>query len=273
MVDHVPSVLDRSSTNEVRLDDGVIQRGSPMPYYFQLIAYIEEKIRSRQWTPGQLLPSEQEFCDRLGISRTVVRQAVAKLESKCLIVKQNGKRSSVAYPKYEGGLMQSLCGFHEDTVASGQRPAARVLGLDVAPADLEVAEALGLREGDPVIVLNRLRYLEGEPEGVEVTYLPEELCPGLVFEDFATHSLYELLERKYGLEMVSGTRTIEAVRAEHAYAVLLGVKTGSPMLLLKGIGYLADGRHFEYFEARHRGDRSKFRVQVVRGPSAPQPPG
>ena len=166
--------------------------------------------------------------------------------------------------------MQSLCGFHEDAVASGQKPAAKVLGLGVKPAHAEVAEALGLKEGDPVIVLNRLRYLDGETEGVEVTYLPESLCPGMVHEDFSKHSLYEVLERKCSLEMASGYRTIEAITAEHNYAELLGVKTGSPLLLLKGVGFLADGRRFEYFVARHRGDRSKFRVRVVReSPSRP----
>ena len=76
--------------------------------------------------------------------------------------------------------------------------------------------------------------------------------------------MYELLERKYGLRLASGYRTIEAITAEHIYAELLGVKTGSPLLLLKGIGFLADGRPFEYFVARHRGDRSKFGVRVVR---------
>jgi GntR family transcriptional regulator len=252
------------------LDSGIIQRHSPIPFYFQLATYIEEKISSRQWTPGQGLPSEAEFCRDVGLSRTVVRQAMTSLESKNLIVKHEGKRSTVAYPKFEVGLMQSLCGFHEDAVASGQKPAARVLGLGIKPAHAEVAEALGLKEGERVIVLNRLRFLDGETEGVEVTYLPEYLCPGLVHEDFSKHSLYEVLERKCGLEMASGYRTIEAITAEHNYAELLGVKTGSPLLLLKGVGFLADGRRFEYFVARHRGDRSKFRVHVVRvSPSGP----
>ncbi len=248
----------------VQLDSAIIQRSSPVPLYFQLAAYMEEKISSKQWAPGQMLPSEEKFCRNLGVSRTVVRQAMASLESKHLIVKRDGKRSTVAFPKFEVGLMQSLCGFHEDAVASGQKPAASVLGLEVRPANAEVAEALGLREGDPVIALNRLRYLDGEPEGIEVTYLPESLCPGLIHEDFSRHSLYELLEGKCGLEMASGYRTIEAISAEQAHAELLGVRTGNPLLLLKGVGFLADGRRFEYFVARHRGDRSKFRVRVVR---------
>jgi GntR family transcriptional regulator len=265
-----PDSARRSSKSEhseagcVELDSAIIQRQSPVPFYFQLATYMEEKISSKQWTAGQMLPGEEKFRRILGVSRTVVRQAMASLESRHLIVKRDGKRSTVAFPKFEVGLMQSLCGFHEDAVASGQRPAAKVLDLSVRWANAEVAEALGLREGDRVIVLNRLRYLADEPQGVEVTYLPESLVPGLIHEDFSKHSLYELLERKCHLEIASGYRTIEAITAEHAHAELLGIRTGSPLLLLKGVGFLADGRRFEYFVARHRGDRSKFRVRVVR---------
>lgn len=271
MIEQVATVLPRQKAPaqcRVQLDPGIIQRSSPLPLYFQLAAYMEEKIRSRAWVAGQVLPSEEEFCVKLGISRTVVRQAVAGLEAKSLVVKQSGKRSCVAFPKYEGGLMQSLRGFHEDTMASGQKPAVKVLDLKVIGATAEVAASLGLQEGDPVIMLNRLRYLDDEPEAVEVTYLPERLCPGLAQEDFSNHSLYELLEHKYGLEMDSGRRTIEAVAADRTDARLLGVRTGSPLLVLKGIGILANGRQFEFFIARHRGDRSRFRVQVMREPAA-----
>ena len=245
-----------------------LRRESPVPLYYQVATYVQQKIASREWPPGHELPSEGEFCRTFGVSRTVVRQAISSLVANDLITKHDGKRSTVAHPKFEVGLMQSLCGFHEDAVASGQKPAAKVLGLGVQPATREVALALNLREGDAAIVLRRLRYLDGEPEGVEVTWLPESLCPALVHEDFSSHSLYELLEHTCCLVLASGYRTIEAVSAGQDCAELLGIQPGRPVLLLKGIGYLADGRPFEYFEARHRGDRSKFRVRVVRTPPA-----
>jgi GntR family transcriptional regulator len=59
---------------------------------------------------------------------------------------------------------------------------------------------------------------------------------------------------------VQGKRTIEAIRLDHKEAALLGLRTGSPALLLKSIGQLEDGRPLEYFVAKHRGDRSKFEV-------------
>ena len=59
---------------------GVIQQRDPVPYYFQLSTYIAARVKSGDWRPGQFLPSEQEMCGTLGISRTVVRQALVDLE-------------------------------------------------------------------------------------------------------------------------------------------------------------------------------------------------
>lgn len=242
----------------------IVKHNIPIPYYFQLSNYIEGKIKAKEFEPGQLMPSEQEICEKLDISRTVVRQAMADLERKGLITKQSGKRSTVSYPKYQGSLMQNLRGYYEDAVSKGQKPTTRVLKLGVVPAEGEVAEALKLNEGEPVIMLNRLRFLDGDPEVLVVTYLPESKCPGLVREDLTNQSLYELLARKYGLVIAQGYRSVEAIALERADAKLFGVQPGRPALLLKSVGLLEDGTPLEYYVAKHRGDRSQFQIYLVR---------
>lgn len=249
------SIFDRSE---------IVRHDSPIPYYFQLASYIEQEIKAKHLVPGQLMPSEQEICERLGISRTVVRQAMSSLERKGLVTKQSGKRSAIAYPTYNGSLMQNLRGFYEDAVSKGQKPTTRVLELKVVPAQTDVAEALKLNEGEPVTVLNRLRFLDGEPEVLVVTYIPESKCPKLVHEDLSNQSLYELLSRKYGLVIARGYRTVEAIALARADAKLLGLPAKSPALLLKSVGLLEDGTPLEFFVAKHRGDRSKFHIDLVR---------
>lgn len=260
-----PRVPRRSAREHTVVLDGseIVDHKSPLPLYFQLSSYIEQKIKGRKWLPGQLLPSEQEICTATGVSRTVVRQAMAQLEQDGLVSKQSGKRSSIALPKYEGDLMQNLRGFYEDAVAKGQKPFTEVLSLKVVPAAPEVAIALGLSQGTPVVELNRLRYLDGDPEVLVVTYLPESKCPDLLKEDFANESLYRLLARKYRYRIAQGFRTIEAIALNRAEAKLLGSRIGTPALLMKSIGLLADGTPIEYFIAKHRGDRAKFNVKIV----------
>lgn len=242
-----------------------IKRDSPVPYYYQLAQYIEQKIKSKQWLPHQLLPSEQEMCSRLEVSRTVVRQAIDYLANQGLIIKQNGKRSSIAGLKYAGDLMQNLRGFFESAIAQGRTPTSQVLELEVIKASAEVANALRLNEGEPVIKLKRLRLLDGEPTVLVVTYLPEYLCPSLLHEDFTNQSLYGLLAQKYDLIVAEGVRTIEATAATPVEARLLGVPLGYPLILLTSVGFLENGIPLEYYIAWHRSDRSKFEVHLLRG--------
>ncbi len=240
--------------------EGVVQHASPIPYYFQFCAYAETKINAREWRPGQLFPSEQELCEILGVSRTVVRQAMSELKRKGLIQKQNGKRSVIAVPQYEGGLMQTLRGLYQDVEQKGKKLTTRVLQFKVVEADAGVAEALRLSIGERVIRLDRLRFIDDAPEVYVSTYIPEALCPSLVNEDFTAQSLYHVLSTKFGLNIVQGKRTIEAITLNREEAALLGLRTGSPALLLKSIGQLENGTPLEYFVAKHRGDRSKFEV-------------
>jgi GntR family transcriptional regulator len=242
----------------------IVKHDSPIPYYFQLSSFIEQEIKAKRLLPGQLMPSEQEICEMLSVSRTVVRQAMANLEHNGFIAKQSGKRSAISYPKYNGGLMQKLQGFYEDAISKGQRPTTRVLELKLVPAEGELAEALKLSEGEPIIKINRLRFLDSEPEVLVVTYIPAAKCPNLIREDLTDQSLYKLLSHKYGLVISQEHRTIEAIALDRADAKLLGLPPKSPALLLKSIGLLEDGTPLEYFVAKHRGDRSKFHIDLVR---------
>jgi len=242
----------------------VIQRDSPVPYYYQLEVFLRERIKKGTWKPGQQIPSEAELCAAYDVSRTVVRQALNELVQEGVLYRRKGKGTFVAEPKIRESLVQHLTGFYEDTVAAGLQPSTKLLAQKVIPAPPKIAEALGLKEGDPVIMIDRLRFVHGEPIVLVVSYVPYRVCPELVNEDVSTQSLYAILERKYGLELVYGRRTLEAVAATKEEAELLEIDEGDPIVLLRSISYLKDGGPIEYFKARHRGDRSRFEVELFR---------
>ncbi len=243
---------------------GAISKDSPIPLYFQLKELLRQEMESGRWLPGQQIPSEPELCEAFGVSRTVVRQALRELEYQGLLYREQGKGTFVAQPKISESLMQDLSGFYEDTVSKGLAPVTQVLRQEVQPASKKIADYLQIEPGDKVIVIERLRSVGSEPIVLVTTYLPYDLCPDLVNEDLSTQSLYALLEGKYGLLLSHGRRTIEAVAANQYEAEHLHIKVGSPLVLLNSVSYLKDGRPIEYFHAVHRGDRSRFEVEVVR---------
>lgn len=74
----------------------IVDRNSAIPIYYQLKRYFKEQIETGQLTPGDQLPTEAELCDRLGISRAPVRQAMAELAREGLIYRRAGAGSFVA---------------------------------------------------------------------------------------------------------------------------------------------------------------------------------
>ena len=124
-------------------------------------------------------------------------------------------------------------------------------------------DALALTESSRTIKIGRLRLLDDEIMLFVETYLPHELCSGLGDLDLSSVSLYDLLRERYGLTVATGRRTIEAVAAQAPLTRLLKVEKGAPLLKIESTSYLADGRPLEYYEAWHRGNRSKFEIEVV----------
>ena len=79
--------------------------------YYQLQELLKEQIESGVWAPGDVLPSEPDLARGMGVSRVVVRQALAILDDDRQIVKVRGRGTFVAQPKLEhraGGLSRLL---------------------------------------------------------------------------------------------------------------------------------------------------------------------
>ena len=123
---------------------------------------------------------------------------------------------------------------------------------------------LNISLGEKVIDILRLRFINEEPIQLVTTYVPFDVCPGLATVDLTNRSLYEFLEKECGVVIAKGRRYVEAVLANESEAELLGIERGAPLLLLDSISYSETGQPIEYYHALHRGDRSRFEVELVK---------
>ncbi|MGA4841561.1 GntR family transcriptional regulator [Streptomyces sp. G45] len=65
-----------------------------------------------------------------------------------------------------------------ETAARGRRGSQRVVHAGEVPAPPEVAELLGVAEGEAVVVRRRVMYLDGEPCELTDTYYPVAIARG-----------------------------------------------------------------------------------------------
>jgi len=245
------------------MDKG-IDRDSPIPYYYQLSEILQGQINSGRMVAGDQLASEPALCEQYGVSRTVVRQALGDLESEGAIERIKGRGTFVAAPKMVEHLAERLTGLHDDVTSRGQRLRSRVLTRETVEPPGHVETLLGLSPSDKVVLLERLRFVDDEAWVFARSYLPFSLCSEILAMDLTTKSLYAILEEYLGLTLARATRTLEAVSASAELAAHLGIRTGAPVLLLKSLTFLPSGQPLEYFIAWHRGDRSRFEVQLTR---------
>jgi GntR family transcriptional regulator len=237
---------------------------SHIPYYIQLIDILREKVQLAEWIPGDQIPGEQDLCERYQVSRTVVRQALKELEYEGVISRQKGKGTFISLPKISEGLVQKLTGFYQDMVERGLKPGTKVLHQNVIPSNDKIARFLNIKPGEQVIDIQRLRFINDEPIQIVTTYIPYAICPELASVDLSNQSLYEFLEKESGIVLAKGHRYIEAVLANEQEATLLGIERGAPLLLLDSVSFSENGEPIEYYHALHRGDRSRFEVELVR---------
>jgi len=243
---------------------------SGVPAHAAIEEGLAEAIAAGELASGARLPSERELAKQVGVSRMTLRHALGSLERRGLVERRVGRRGGtfVAEPKIERDLT-ALAGLTAELRRQGRTAGARVLAAGEGPANARSAGALGIAAGARVYRVVRLRMSDGEPLVVERSLFPAARFPGLLDEPLEG-SLYELLERRYGEIVARATESLEPVVADAAVAAQLGVKAGSPLLLVERIAFGASGHAVEYARDLFRGDRTRVVVES-RLPAAPAP--
>ena len=241
-----------------------VDRSLPIPLYHQLERILRHDIEAGVYRAGDLLPSESDICERYDLSRSVVRQTLANLAHAGVVHTERGRGSFVAERKFNERFVQRATGFYDDVTRMGFELRTKVVRQEICELPLQVREFLDEATG---VRIDRLRSVEGRVLAYVTTYVSARRCPGLEHQDLNDRSLYEHLDRAYGLRVHGGRRTVEAVAATPDIAQQLDVGPGTPVLLLRSASRTADGTPFEWFEAWHRADRTTFEVEIVPGES------
>lgn len=241
-----------------------IDFNSPIAYYIQLERILRHQIETGVYASGTRLPSEPELCRTYDVSRTVVRHALRELERAGLIYKRKGKGSFVSEGKITESLVQKLTGFYTDMVEQGYEPTTEVLLQTVLPANAKIASRLNIPTGENVIAIERIRSINDSPIVYVITYLVYQKCKAAATADLTARSLYQLMETECGVQVARGHRSIGATLASEKVSKYLNVPQRTPLILLESVGYLRDDTPIEFYRAFHRGDKSKFRVELVR---------
>lgn len=241
----------------------ILDRNSPLPLWAQFRDAIRLQILQGALPVGAKLPSEAELGEQFGISRIVVREALADLVRNGLIYKIKGRGAFVSARERDEDFVSTVLGFSDEMERKGRSVRTQILIQELrAPNELE-ARSLGLAEGALVVSLKRLRSVDGELRLLVETAVPADLAPGLHRTRLEDRSLYDVLRRQYGLRLVRAERWIDAVLPDGPTCELLKLAQPVPLLRIESIAYGANGRPVEYYRALHRCEASRLHVQTT----------
>lgn len=246
------------------LDDvatDAVSGSSGLPLHRQLTSLLRDSIAEGSLPPGSHLPTEAELQEKFGVSRSVVRQALAALTSEGLIQRGRGRGSVVAPLHEHHRHVQRMPGLSAQISTTAAPVSTEVLSL--APGtDARAEAALGTNE---LLSLRRRRTAEGEAIALIQTWLPLQLAGTLTVDELTDASLHATLANRFGVPVTAGRRQIRAIAASERLAGELSLPVGSPLLLLEGTSLDDRGNAVEYFSTWHRADRVVFDLDV--GPS------
>ncbi|MGM0837575.1 MAG: GntR family transcriptional regulator [Bacillota bacterium] len=228
--------------------------------HIQVKEMILKLIQSGEYMPDTKLPTEAEFCEKFGVSRTTVRTSLQQLALEGYVYKQQGSGTFVAGKKVKQKLTSTVENFSEQVAMQGKNPSIKVVSLDVVQADSSLEEIFELEKGDPVNKLVRIREVNEEPLQYEVAYLPWRKTPGLNVKA-CENSLYSLLQKEYNAHIKKTVEYLEIVAASKEMHEMLNIPVGSPCFSLETYAYLEDDSVIEYSKTIFRGDMANFVIE------------
>lgn len=260
---------ERRTGVDAALVPEALSRSSFVPLYYQLQEVIKEQIESGVWRPGDALPSEPDLARRFGVSRVVVRQALAILEDDRQIKRIKGRGTFVARPKFDaraGGLSRLLLTPRPRDVA------IHVLDLRRVAPEKVIREHLAVERSEPVLRLTTSLTMGGIPISVGYSFFP----PGEVqwLEDVAHPGRAiprDLVLADHGVQLAHSRLGIETSQCGQFEADRFGIPVRSPVFLVLCTEFRDDGGDvspFEVARVEYRGDLLQFRLQT-----APTPDG
>ena len=241
-----------------------LDRDIPVPLYYQLKQFMITNIENGKLKEGDAVPTEEELCSILNISRATIRQAFSELVTEGRLKRQKAKGTFIAKPKIEGRFFQVIESYNDEMLKKGLQPSTIVVDSGLTH-DRDILEKLGLDGRSSCVYINRVRYANNEPMVYTRTHLPAKQFKGLLAVDWGKNSLYKTLEEEFGIVVHRVSRRLQVALSDEELSKLLGIPEGSPIYVVYTTSYTKNGMPVEYSIANYRGDLNEFRIDLERG--------
>jgi DNA-binding GntR family transcriptional regulator len=208
-----------------------------LPLYQSMLNDLIHQIESGQLVENQKLPSEQKLGEHYQVSRITVRRALAELEQKQYIHKQQGQGSFVLRQD-----TQKLGVKYVDTQRAisnmGKTPSLQLLSfaINIDGSNTDIRNQLNLTSDDYFYTIVQKYLANGHPVMYEQVYLRYERFPLIRISEIRNKNLMPFLIKKYDLQDIHFQKRATASLVTAKNRKLLNANVGDPLMRIETYG-------------------------------------
>lgn len=243
------------------------RRSGRIPLYHELANWLEQKVRSGEYSDGTKIPGDAQLAAELGISVITVRAAMKVLIEKHLIARYPGKGTFVLN-KDSARTVWGI-GSIEDLVTIGFQSSLKLLRTGHVTAPAWVAAKFSQSVRKKVFWCQTLRISQGEPFVITDVYLPTNI--GSALDQIDLHKAIKkkrlvsmIVEETCKVFIANIYQVMSIELAEKQIAKALKVPNGTPLLTIERYYFTSDGTLVQIGRASHRADHYKYTINLER---------
>lgn len=238
----------------------------PQNKYEPIYREIRNDILSGKIACGDLIPSENEYAQKFGVTRNTVRRAISILTSEGLVLPQHGRGVQVIWEPANDHSIFTVGGiesFSEVAKRSHKKIQTSVITFKEITADRKISEKTGFDEGTELYYIERVRMIDNKAIVFDTNMFLKSETEGLT-PQIAEKSIYHFLEHDLGMTITTSRRRVMAELATKKDEELLSLGHLNFVLSVTGQVFNSKGIMFEYTQSRHVPDRVCFVVSAIR---------
>ncbi|HEV2305794.1 MAG TPA: GntR family transcriptional regulator [Candidatus Acidoferrales bacterium] len=229
--------------------------------YRRIQDVIRKRIESGKLRAGDIVESERELARIHKVSLMTARHALAELAREGVVERKHGAGTFVAPPKIH---FNKLMSYTEQMSSRGLSARSKIVRLSSNENDPEIAARLSLPSTSRLAVVQRVRRADDEPFALETCYLSTDQFPGIATPSLERGSIFDALEREYGVNLAYADEEIDATDADQRTAELLSIPRGTPLLRMRQLIYSSKGIPTIYVVGLYRSGRHTLLIRRFR---------
>lgn len=205
----------------------------------QVSSLLMKELKTGIFSESEKLPSEVELAERLGVSRTVIRDALSDIEREGFIERVRGIGTVICRDIVNlTNRLDLKLEYNELIENAGYKPVTDSLRLRTEYADDENAELLGVDVGSKLIVCEKRMLAGNIPCIYSIDYLSYELFKDIEYTDIDwSQPIFDLLDKYCGLIVITDIAKVSATTGDEFIRTKLNVQPKQALILLDEVGF------------------------------------